>query len=278
MNQTVHTLLQAPTPCGEVAASSSTPPHKVLHTSTSNKIWPHQYVHVLKKEIAAYEANVKDKQPSKGYKKVHDEWEKARVDEINKHASWHVVMDARGQGAGEALIGLLDDVLIDVLPSWVTKPLPMGVGSLCEYMCKHEIICLVKGECFTKSLCFPFALTKANKGNKHPLYLTKGKGKGCPSYLKLCLGVLEAKPTPKWRFEGVHVLLCYAMHGAPKVMLNGERQEVCHTCSHAWCLNPHHLKWGTHGDNMRAHWAAKKKGREKGMKEKRQERMKGTKA
>ncbi len=271
MRETVHPWLQVPTQGdGDVEASTSNPSHKALHSSRSNTIRPNQYVLVLKKEIDAYKVCCGGKDKG-GYIKLNEEWSESRVGEVEGHASWHMVMNARKQGARESLIGLLDEVLSDVLPSWVTSPLNLGGGSLCEYLCKHEVICLLKGECHGNSLCFPFKIP-SSKANKHPFYLTKSKV--CPSYLKMSLGVLQAKPTPKWRFEGVHVLLCYAMHGAPKVMHNGERQEVCHKCSHAWCLNPHHLKWGTHKDNMAAHWEAKRK-REKGMKEKKEERMRG---
>jgi hypothetical protein len=43
-----------------------------------------------------------------------------------------------------------------------------------------------------------------------------------------------------------HRYVCIKVHGLPK-----ERQESRHLCGNTLCINPKHLSWGTHFENMR---------------------------
>lgn len=68
------------------------------------------------------------------------------------------------------------------------------------------------------------------------------------TYLYCTLGVHGNKRRSTVR-EYAHRLVCYAFKGEPKT----EELEVLHTCNNKACLNPKHLTWESHKDNM-AEW------------------------
>jgi hypothetical protein len=61
-------------------------------------------------------------------------------------------------------------------------------------------------------------------------------------YLQIALGRVGGK-TYK---ELAHRLVLWAMEGPP----TDPAMEAMHTCDNTQCLNPHHLVWGSHKENM----------------------------
>lgn len=189
-----------------------------------------------------------------------------RAGQICSRDAWQWYMKHNGwciNESGPQLLALCDVVLGEVLPSWVVAPLGVKVPweGLCKRLCERGLMKRIQsplgGE--EQSLCFPYSCTQAHKSNgtnKHVyMYHGMGKKKGGmahPSYLRVVLGVQEGggkHGKGMKHIMGVHELLCYVMHGAPLL-----KQEVSHTCSHKWCINPHHLKWDTHSNNMIVYW------------------------
>lgn len=158
---------------------------------------------------------------------------------------------------------VLDIILQEVLADWVLDKVlathwsrggEQGLG-LAAFLIKHSVTGVLKeryrdpqGQGSTHTICMPWGVKKAKqKGNKYT-YLANGKQTQKktpthPTYLHVYAGV-DAQHQDVWM--GVHVLMCCARHGNPPQ----DNYEVSHLCSHAWCLNPHHMKWATHKANM----------------------------
>ena len=71
------------------------------------------------------------------------------------------------------------------------------------------------------------------------------KGGGRHSYLKVCMGRHPITHHPVHEFA--HRLVLWALEGPP---VHGDKQECMHICCNKMCLNPAHLAWGTHKQNM----------------------------
>jgi hypothetical protein len=242
----------SPKPCRQRLASQDNP--------TSSKIRPSQYACLLRAEIDAYSKDRKGAYKGKALNMP-------RAGQICSHESWKWYMEDNGwciDTSGPHLLALCDVVLGEVLPSWVVAPLGVKApwGGLCKRMCEHGMKENILGPLGGKgqSLCFPYSCTQAHKsnGNNKHVYMYDGMGKkggmAHPSYLRVVLGVQEHHGGKRVKkrvkhIVGVHELLCYVMWGAPL-----GKQEVNHTCSHKWCLNPHHLKWDTHSNNIIDYW------------------------
>lgn len=58
-------------------------------------------------------------------------------------------------------------------------------------------------------------------------------------------GYLRVKIAPgRGNWELAHRIICWEFHGPP-----GDKEEVLHICGNNGCMNPQHMKWGTHPDN-----------------------------
>lgn len=85
-----------------------------------------------------------------------------------------------------------------------------------------------------------------------PLHLRHYLTVHADGYLQVYLGMgADGRPV----VEGVHRLLALAMHGPPGQQAAGRGQhhvyhEASHVCDHPWCLNPWHIRWCSHKDNM----------------------------
>lgn len=145
------------------------------------------------------------------------------------------------------------DKLRDVMAAPIKAlPLPVFESGAC---CKHHI--------------FRCPLVIVKNGNPQPHCMThdvpvevegahdfKQSCKRRNRYLKVVIGKNDKG---KNVYEYCHRLLCWAFHGPPgdyEITVRGQvvdkKQEVCHTCENPMCMNPMHLKWGTHKENMKA--------------------------
>ena len=50
-----------------------------------------------------------------------------------------------------------------------------------------------------------------------------------------------------WGTKPAHRAICLLMHGEPPTP---ERTQVAHSCDNRLCVNPHHLRWASHEENM----------------------------
>jgi hypothetical protein len=103
-----------------------------------------------------------------------------------------------------------------------------------------------------ESICMPWSLRSVKRKNNTKSYLPHGrtitkKHTSHPTYLSVKLG---RNDQGKRVWVGIHVLMCIALRGSPP---QGDKYEVSHTCCNAWCLNPQHLQWATHAQNMAQH-------------------------
>jgi hypothetical protein len=80
------------------------------------------------------------------------------------------------------------------------------------------------------------------KGGRKINWARSQKARG---YVLLQLGCDVARKTVNVR---MHALLCWLVHGSPQ-----KGQVAMHTCNMKWCINPHHLKWGS----KKANWKRK---------------------
>lgn len=183
-----------------------------------------------------------------------DDESMTNMDGIMGNATWRRYMQHLGHDPGvgddvawQELMHVCQGVCLDAMPRWVMDRLE-GHDAWLDYLCTWSLP-IKEGDLKGSPMCFPIYWrgVRAKKENRRHTYVWTTSG----SYLKVDLGAVkvEGKDKPTNMIMGVHELLCYLMHGP-----RGKDKEVVHVCEHKWCINPHHLRWKSHAENMAYSW------------------------
>lgn len=100
-------------------------------------------------------------------------------------------------------------------------------------------------------ICMPYSKRQVSrKGKKAGSAKHKHVFVNAEGYLLVLCGMTpSSKPNkpPQKVFEYAHRLVCVAFNGLPP---DAEHKVVSHLCNNKCCLNPRHLKWSSHQENL----------------------------